>query len=426
MKILIKKALIICAHSSFNNKTMDILVSDGNIANISENIDSDSETEVWEFNNSHVSIGWLDFSLHLKDPGTEWLETLDSMQSAALAGGFTEVVGFPNTHPVIQTKESMGYFKNFSDRNLLQIHNFAAITKNCEGNDFTDMMDLHHHGALGFSDGNHALQNADILLKSLQYLHALNTLLVTKPEDKYLSMFGQMHEGLQSTLLGLKGIPSASEEIMIMRDLKLLKYANLSSETPILHFSTISTAESVELIRKAKADGLPVSCDISANQLAFLDTDLAGFDTNLKSKPPYRAASDREALKAGLADGTIDTICTDHNPLNEELKNLEFDLADFGAIGLQTAFGAINTHSELELSTLIEKLTVSNRKLLRQSLPTIEVGQKANLTVFDPTLNYVFKEKDIVSLSKNSPFIEKELKGKALGVLNNKLAFKSK
>ena len=307
----------------------------------------------------------------------------------------------------------------FSKNNLVSFLDYAAVTKNCEGKDFTDMMDLHYNGAIGFSDGKNPIQSSDILLKTLQYLHPLNTILVTKSEDKYLSMFGQMHEGITSTILGLKGIPSAAEEIMIMRDLKLLEYSGIKSEHSLLHFSTISTLQSVNLIREAKAKGLPISCDIAAHQLAFTDESLLDFDTNLKVSPPFRSKSDVDALIEGLKDGTIDMIVSDHNPLDAEHKTVEFDVADFGVLGIQTLFSVVNTYSGLDLETIIEKIVVNPRKLLKIESTKIAIGEKANLTVFDPNQEFVFEEKNILSLSKNSPFIENKLKGRGVAVVNN-------
>jgi dihydroorotase len=419
MKILIKKSIIIDQTSEFNLKSKDILIVNGVITKIEDEIVNEKIDDVLESANQHVSVGWFDMAVNYKDPGHEWLESLETLHDAASRGGFTEIAGFPNTSPTVQTKESIAYFSNFSKNKAVKFHNYAAVTKNCEGKDFTDMIDLHTNGAVGFSDGCHSIQSSDILLKTLQYLKPLNAILLNKPEDKYLSLFGQIHEGIVSTKLGLKGIPSAAEELMIMRDIKLLEYADLQSENSILHFSAISTKESVKLIRKAKEKGLAVSCDIAAHQLAFTDGDVANFDSNFKVKPPFRAKEDIKALIAGLKDGTIDTITSDHNPLDAELKNLEFDLAEFGVIGLQTTFGVANTYSTLTISDIIAKFTTTPRKLLRMQMPILEIGAKANLTVFDPTVEYVIEENQIVSKSKNSPFIGKKLKGKALAIINN-------
>jgi dihydroorotase len=419
MKVLVKNACILDPSSSFHKKTMDVAVVGGLISAISQKIEIFDFDEVIDGENIYISTGWVDGGVHYKDPGEEWLENLESLQEAALAGGITTVIGFPNTHPTVQSKESLSYFKNFSKYNLLQLLNLGAVTKGCEGKDFTDMMDLHYNGAVGFSDGKNSIQSSDILLKTLQYLEPLGTLLVNKSEDKYLSMFGQMHEGITSTMLGLKGIPSAAEEIMIMRDLKLLEYSGIKSDKPLLHFSTISTEESVNLIREAKKKGLPVSCDIAAHQLAFTDESLIDFDTDLKVFPPFRSKSDIEALKKGLQDDTIDMIVSDHNPLDAEHKNVEFDVADFGVIGTQTLFSVINTFSDLDLEMIIEKITTNPRRLFGLESPGIEVGKAANLTVFQSMNTSNFSESGIKSISKNSPFKGKVLNGSVLAVFNN-------
>ncbi|HLO43450.1 MAG TPA: dihydroorotase [Leadbetterella sp.] len=419
MKVLIQNATIIDSASTHSGSRKDIAVVDGKISQIADSIDSKSFETVISGKNLSVSGGWIDAGVHYKDPGEEWLENLESLQNAALDGGVTTVVGFPNTHPTVQSKESLSYFKNFSKYNLVNFENLGAVTKNCEGKDFTDMMDLHFNGAVGFSDGKNPIQSSDILLKTLQYLQPLGTLLVNKSEDKYLSMFGQMHEGLTSTMLGLKGIPSAAEEIMIMRDLKLLEYSGIQSDKPLLHFSTISTEESVQLIREAKQKGLPVSCDIAAHQLAFTDDALLDFDTNLKVFPPFRSQKDIRALKEGLLDGTIDMIVSDHNPLDAEHKNVEFDVADFGIVGIQTLFQVVNTYSGLSIEMIINKIVNVPRRLFGLEINPIEVGQWANLTIFDSEMEVEISERQLKSLSKNSPFVGKKLRGRALAVFNN-------
>jgi dihydroorotase len=245
---------------------------------------------------------------------------------------------------------------------------------------------------------------------------------MNRPEEQSLTIFGQMHEGIESTLLGMKGISSTAEELMLMRDLKLLEYFLGENFYPnnnsCLHFSTISTQNGVELIRQAKAKGLPVSCDVAAHQLAFTDKDLREFDTNFKVKPPFRSQKDIDAIQKGLEDGTIDVIVSDHNPQDEESKNLEFDLADFGIIGLETTFSVINTFGNLSIEKIIEKLTTNPRKLLRLEKISIKEGNPANLSIFDPDQVWIYESKNIQSKSKNSPFIDKKLRGKIKAVIN--------
>lgn len=417
MKVLVQQVKVISPESTLHGSVTDLLI-EGNKIIETGRINSPAD-KVISGSNLHVSAGWLDMRVHLKDPGHERMESLHSMSQAAMQGGFTEVAGLPNTHPVVQTKESIAYFSNFSSSGLVRIHSIGAVTKNCEGKDFTEMMDLFHAGAVAFSDGLKPIWNADILLKSLLYLYPMGGLLINKPEEPSLSIFGQMHEGIASTLMGTKGIPSAAEEIMIMRDLKLLEYSGIKSDIPVLHFATISTAQSVKLIREAKKKGLPVSCDIAAHQLAFTDNDLKDFDTNLKVNPPFRSQEDINALKKGLADGTIDAVVSDHNPLDEEVKNLEFDLAEFGITGLQTAFSTLYTYGGLDIGQTVEKLSQSPRNLLRMANPVIEKGHEANLTIFDPEQEFILTAENIRSLSRNSPFINKKLKGKVVAVFNN-------
>jgi dihydroorotase len=286
------------------------------------------------------------------------------------------------------------------------------------------MIDLHTAGAMAFSDGEYPLVNADIFLKTLQYIRQFDGLLIQKPEDKYLSMFGLMHEGITSTQLGMKGIPALAEEMMLMRDLELLEYSLENESIPdhvLVHFNTISTARSVALIRAAKKKDLPVSCSIAAHQLSFLDENLADFDTNFKVKPPFRTESDRKALKKGIEDGTIDVIVSDHQPHDEEAKNLEFDLADFGIIGLETAFAAILSEG-VELQKIIEAFTTNPQRILKIAKQSIEIGKQANLTLFNPEEEIVFDLKKSFSKSKNSPFINQKLKGKILGIINKNQA----
>lgn len=421
MKILIRSAKIICKSSEFHGQTKDVFIENGIISQIGDFVDIEVD-EMIEGEDICVSVGWFDMRVHAKEPGHEYKESLESMEQTALAGGFSEIALLPNTHPVVQTRESVNYLKRSGEK--VKFHPMAAVTLKCEGKDFTEMIDLHEAGAVAFTDGEHPIQNPDIFLKSLQYLTQFGGLLINHPEDTNLTHFGQMHDGTVSTFLGMKGMPQMAEEIMVMRDMKLLEYV---LETPfsqgftdksILHFSCISSAQTINLVRMGKEMGLPISCDVAAHQLCFTENDLTDFDTNLKVNPPFRTQEDIEALWEGLADGTIDVIVSDHNPQDEESKKLEFDMADFGIIGLETVFAAINTNNEkLSIEEIIEKITDNPRKILRLKNPKIKEGAKANLTVFAPNQEWVYEEKNIISKSKNSPFIGKKLKGKVIKVI---------
>ncbi len=412
MERVVKNITVVDRNSPFHGQTVDLWVSDNKIAGI--NGDAPADAEVFDGSGLQVSPGWTDGGTHFKDPGYEWLDDLHSIHEAAAHGGFTRVIGFPNTQPVVQTKEAIAYFGHFNRTGPVQLLNLAAVTRGCKGEDFTDMIDLKVGGAVGFSDGKEALQNSDIFLKTLQYLAPLNAVLVVKSEDKYLSMYGQMHEGVTSTLLGMKGIPSAAEELMIVRNLKLLEYSGVKSELPVLHFSTLSTRGAVQLIREAKAKGLPVSCDIAAHQLAFTDEDLMGFDTKFKVYPPFRSEDDITALKEGLEDGTIDMVVSDHNSWDAEHKTLEFDAAEFGAVGLQTVFSVCLEHLGLEKT--LEKLVYNPRKIFRLAETHIAVGQEADFTLFSTEEEFTCTEEWLKSKGKNTPFLGHGLKGKAKAV----------
>jgi dihydroorotase len=422
MKLLLRAVRIIEKNSPHNGQVLDILVEDGIIVQIGESLSAEGAREI-EGRQWCVSPGWLDMRVGSSDPGREQKEDLDTVREVAMRGGFTEIVLLPNSRPVVDAKDTLNYVRQERRGGVVQIHVAAAVTKDAEGKDFTDMIDLHTAGAVAFTDGEHPIQNADILVKALLYLRPLNSLLINRPEDRQLTLFGQMNEGITSTILGMKGMPSLAEEMMLMRDLKLLAYV-LSQETlpikgaPLLHVSLVSTAGAVELIREAKKEGLPVTCDIAAHQLAFNDTALLGFDTNLKVNPPFRALADIIALRAGLADGTIDCLVSDHSPHDDECKNLEFDHADFGILGLETAFSLGVMHSGLPLEELIEKLTSRPRAILR--LPSVRVaeGQPANLTVFSADEEWTYNKS--YSKSRNSPFLGQTLKGRAVGVINQK------
>ena len=276
------------------------------------------------------------------------------------------------------------------------------------------MIDLHHAGAVAFSDGIHPIWHTDILLKSLQYLQKFNGLLINLPEDTRLNLFGTMNEGVNSTMLGMKGMPKLSEALIVQRDLELSQYAGGR-----LHFTNISSERSVAMIKAAKKRGLEVSCDIAAFQTAFDDSALSGFDTNFKVNPPFREKKDNKALIKGLQEGTIDVIVSSHIPQDEESKKLEFDLADFGIISLQTVAHNLSVLSDsVDMELLIKAVSHNPRKLLHLPVPAIKEGEHANLTLFDPAHEWVLDSKSNKSRSKNSPFWSKTIKGKAVAVFN--------
>lgn len=413
VKILIQSAEISDKGSPFHKKNKNVLISNGRITEIGDkNYTAD---KVIKAEGMILSSGWFDLGTFAGDPGLEHKEDLNSLCKAAAAGGFTDVAILPNTHPSIQSKNEVSYVTRNNDTRLVQVHALASITRNNKGEELTEMIDLNEAGAIGFTDGLKSVWHTDIFLKSLQYLQKFDGLLIDHPEDNWLNLFGQMHEGINSTMLGLKGMPRIAEEIAVSRNLELLNYAGGR-----LHFAKISTAKSIDLIRAAKKRGLKVSCDITAYQALLDDSLLANFDTNYKVNPPLREKTDNEALIKGLKDGTVDILCSGHAPHDEESKNLEFDLADFGIINLQTLATQLSSLSRwVDIHDLIEKVSTNPRKLLNLEVPKIEMDQKACLTLFDPEREWTFNSENNFSKSKNSPWLETSLKGKAVATFNN-------
>lgn len=411
MEFLIRAAEILQPNSPLHKVTKDILISEGKIKQIADQIDF--EGQIVSTENLKVSIGWMDMRAHYNDPGNEHKEDIDSGSEAALAGGFTDVVLLPNTNPVVSTKNGVTYYQRFNKGASVTLHPIAAVTIGCEGKELTEMIDLHSAGAVAFSDGLKPIWHTDILLKGLQYLQKFQGLLINKAEDRLLTTFGHMNEGEVSTMLGLKGMPTLSETIMIQRDIKLLEYAGGK-----IHFTLVSSAESVQLIREAKAKGLKVTCDVGVNYLKFTDADLENYNTDLKVSPPYRTETDRLALLTGVKDGTIDAIVSDHNPHDEESKKLEFDLADFGSANQQAFYSVLNSVMDSGDDDLIQHFTTKPRDILGLPSPTIAEGEDACLTLFSPTLNWSYSKKNNQSKSTASPFFNQAMKGGIVGVIN--------
>jgi dihydroorotase len=412
MKILLQAPEIIDSNSPFHQKVKNVLISNGRIAEIGDKNYSADRTIKAE--GMKLTIGWLDLGTSIGDPGLEHKEDLDSAAKAAAAGGFTEIAVLPNTVPSIQSKNEVSYVTGGNNNRLVQIHALASVTKNNKGEELTEMIDLHEAGAVAFTDGLKPVWHTDIFLKSLQYLQKFDGLLIDHPEDIWLNLFGQMHEGINSTKLGLKGMPRIAEDIVVGKNLELLAYAGGR-----LHFSKISSAKAIEMLRQAKKK-LAVTCDIAAYQPLLDDSNLMDFDTNYKVNPPLREKADADALLKALKDGTIDVLCTGHTPHEDESKSLEFDLAEAGMINLQTfAANLVMLSKSVDWNVLMEKVTVNPRRILKMDIPKIDVDEKANLTLFDPNHLWTFNEKTNLSKSKNSPWLGKEVTGKALAVFNN-------
>jgi dihydroorotase len=414
MKILLKNVKIVAPHSPFHGTNNDILIDGDFITDIGR-ISPQAEYQLVEGDQLSVSIGWFDLGAKLGDPGLEHKEDLNSGLRAAMQGGFTDLACLPNTKPVIQTKENIHYLLSKARSYPVTLHIIAAASVNLESKAMTEIFDLEHAGAVAFSDGSHAISNSGLVVRLLQYLSQLDSLLILHSEEKSMTEGGVMNEGVVSVYLGQKGMPSLAEEIMVQRNLALLEYAGGK-----IHFSKVSSLGAVNLIREAKKKGANVTCDVAVANLIFDETSLVTFDTNFKTNPPLRAKMDQDALWEGLADGTIDIIITDHDPQDEESKKLEFDLAEFGMIQLETAFALLNEsrRNKISLEQLLSKFTVAPRQLLGIEIPKIEVGAKASLTVFDTQKEWVYQESSIQSKSRNSPVLGQNLVGKPIAIFN--------
>lgn len=410
--------IIAPSQADLDGQNRDILINaDGKIAQIApaNSLIAHDKTRVFDTPNAHVSIGWFDVGALTGDPGLEHRETLETVSQAAMSGGYTTLAPFPNTEPVVHSKSEILYIKNRTQSYLVDFKPIGALSIKAEGKDLAEILDMRAAGAIAFSDGRRTVQDAGLLLRGLQYAKIFDGLVFNRPNDKSTSPHGQMHEGVVSTSLGLPAIPSMAEEMMVQRDLHLVRYAESR-----LHFHNLSAARSVALVRQAKEQGLRVTASVAALNLCFSDDILRGFDTNFKVMPPLREAEDIAALIEGLADGTIDFITSNHAPIDEEGKNLEFAYADFGAIGLETTFGLINKflHNQFTINDLVKFLAENPRRVLDVPLPKIAEGELANLTIFDPETTWTFTEKHIRSKSKNSPLVGDILRGSVLGVVN--------
>lgn len=415
MRTYIKAVKIINPASEWHNQTIDLLIENGKIADINPSGDVQAD-HIIEANQLYASSSWLDMRVFSGEPGEEYREDFESLASVLESGGFGAALLMPNTNPTIQNKADI---KTVISNNKSQVSQFlpaAAITINCDGENLNEMLDVYHAGAKAFTDGAQPLWNSDILVKSLQYLQKFDGLLINFPQDHKLALFGQMNEGKVSTGLGLKGIPHLAEEIVIQRDLELLQYAGGK-----LHFSCISSAKSVDLIRDAKARGLQVTCDVNIHHLILDDEHLESFDTNYKVLPPLRTQKDIEALIKGVNDGTIDVIVSAHQPYDQDHKKMEFDLAEFGIMGAQIILPLYHKFlsDKIALETFIACIESNPKKILKFKESQFAKGAEADLTIFSLDENWRFDSDSNQSKSDNSPFMNSDFTARVMGVFNN-------
>ncbi len=412
MNLIIRKATIVDPKSPFHNQTVDVKITNGIVEEIGLSLLNIENHEEFHHDDLHLSQGWFDTSVSLGEPGFEDRETIANGLEVAAKSGFTGIALQPNSYPIIDNQSQIHFVKQKAANSATELYPIGALTKGSEGKDMAELYDMKNAGAVAFGDYNKSLSDANLMKIALQYTQDFDGLVIAYSQDESIKGNGVANEGIVSTRLGLKGIPNLAEELIVARNLFLLEYAGGK-----LHIPTISTAKSVALIKEAKTKGLNVTCSVSVHHLVLTEKKLEGFDTRFKVTPPLRTEDDRKALIAAVLDNTIDCITSDHNPIDIENKKMEFDLAKNGTIGLESAFGALVTLLPLEI--VIEKLTFG-KKLLNIENQIIALNKKASFTLFVTDEEWTFDKTAILSKSKNSAFLGHSMKGKVVGIYNQK------
>ena len=394
----------------------DLLIKNGKIEAIGQML-SASVPSV-DVGGTWVLPGFIDMHVHLREPGQEYKETLETGAAAAMAGGFTTICCMPNTIPAIDTSGIVEFIKKRSQDFLVSIHPIGAVTKGRKGEELVEMADLHRAGAVAFSDDGSPVKTSEILRRALEYSKMFGTPIIDHCEDTSLTAGRHMNEGIISTRLGIYGIPRVAEEIIVARDILMAAYTGGK-----LHLAHLSTRGSVEMVREAKRRGIPVTAEVCPHHFSLTDEAVLSFDPNLKVNPPLRTADDVVAVKEGLRDGTIDVIATDHAPHAPQEKEVEFDAAPFGLIGMETAVGLIFRElvepGILTPQQVVEKLVLNPSKILGLGDRMFKPGNPAFITILDPTRKWTVDVHKLKSKSRNCPFEGWELVGKPLGVYGN-------
>lgn len=401
MRVLIKQAKIIQAASPLHNQVMDILMEDNTIVSIAKQIDEAGAEKIISEKELIFSPGWVDLMADYSEPGYEYKEGIKNGLAVAAKGGFTDVVIVPNTQPSISNKAAVQFALQQAQGAPAKLHVLGSISNNIEGKDLAEMLDMHEQGAVGFTDGWKPLQNAALMLKALEYVKAFKGILVQIPMDSTIASNGLMHEGVHSTQLGMAGIPTIAETILLQRDIDLLRYTQSR-----LHISGVSCAASIAIIKQAKAAGLAITCDTTPYHLLFTDSALTSYNSLYKVMPPLRSEEDRQALIAALKDGTIDCIASHHRPQDWDAKQKEFEYASYGMAVQEYSFAALYAEFEKELS--IERwmdLFANNaRCIFNLPYQIIQEGASGNFSVVSLQYPNKLQIKNGQSKSNNMPF----------------------
>ena len=412
MTTLIKSATIIDASSPHHLKTKDILIIDGIIKKIDDSIPENNNTNTVVLENLYVSCGWFDSSVSFGEPGYEERETIKNGLTVAAKSGFTAVAVNSNTNPIIDNKSSVEYLQNKANGFATKLYPIPALTQKSKGIEMAELYDMHQSGAIAFGDYKKPIANDNLMKIALLYAQNFDGLVMSFPKNNSIAGEGIANEGVNSTRLGLKGTPALAEHIQIARDLYLLEYTGGK-----LHIPTISTAKSLELIKEAKKKGLQVTCSVAIHNLVLSDDELHGFDSSFKVNPPLRTKTDLKALQKGVKSGIIDVITSDHNPIDIEDKKVEFSQAKDGTIGLESAFSALNSIFDIE--DYIATITSNPKKIFGLELNSIQENNTADISLFTTEGELTFSKENILSTSKNSAFLNKNLKGKVYGIFAN-------
>ncbi|RZK49303.1 MAG: dihydroorotase [Pedobacter sp.] len=413
MKLFLRGLKVADPNSEFNEQTVNIRIVDGKYEALGPAIEPSKSDQIIDLSECVAAPGFFDMNCFIGDPGLETKEEIETAAQAAVAGGYTGILNLSQKKSSIETKSKVDYILQKASRTMVDIIPAGAISKHHEGKDLTEMYDMQKAGALAFSDADQAIQDDGFMSRALQYAKGIQAKLLVYPENASIAGKSQIHESAHSILMGMKGIPAIAEELQIARDLCLAQY----HDAPI-HIQTISSAGSVALIKKAKKDGIKVTCEVAAHQLNYTEEINAGFDSHYKVKPPFREKADQKALIQGLKDGVIDIIVSQHRPHEIEFKKLEFEQAAYGIIGLQTTLHYA-LKAGLTSSLITEKLALNPRIILGLAIPKIQVEEFANIVCYHPTQTWEYSTARNYSKSANSPLLGQTLTGLVKTVVHN-------
>ncbi|MGE9842154.1 dihydroorotase [Selenomonas bovis] len=412
MKVLLKGGRVMNPAVDFD-ETADVLIENGKVAKIAKDIPTD-DADVYDATGKLVTPGLIDLHVHFREPGQEAKEDFESGSKAAVAGGFTTVATMPNTNPVVDSAALVRSLKKRAeDVARCHVEIIGAVTKGQQGKELAELGDMVQAGAVAFSDDGHFDPTAKVLLNAYDYLHAFDKVIINHEEETSLVEDGVMNEGHRSAMLGMKGRPTVAEDIAVARDVMLAEYAGAR-----VHVAHMSSARAVDIVRQAKKRGVRVTAEVTPQHLTMTDDCVNLYDSSTKINPPLRTQADCDALLAGLKDGTIDAIVTDHSPHAQEEKDREYMFAPSGFPGLETSLGVMLTDlyhaGKLDLKTIISKMTWEPAKVFKLDAGTLNVGSAADITVIDPDKEWVVDAKNFYTKGSHSPFIGRKFKGKAV------------